>query len=328
MKKTKTENLFCLIEKLVSGKEIYATDRSLQGELGVDRRTLERYIKELEEQFGNRLSITKEEKNGSKITVIRASNPDQQLSKIVAFFLEKESELGWLLQLLYENQKPLIERSAYKDMLAKVFRREKETILFVNPPFENLADQKQNEIFAKLRTAIQHNEYREIEYSYTGDEVLTAKCIKLIHMQNNWYCAVEAEGLRLLRLSFIRSVNYAKDRSSFQKSSVAKYDNYFTKIQNAMTLDQPFETALLKADKEIAIYFAEHMKPFFATQKFLSHKPDGSILFTVGFTQPIEILPFIKNWLPYIEIIEPKSLRDSYEDDLKKALEKIQNDKI
>jgi predicted DNA-binding transcriptional regulator YafY len=39
--------------------------------------------------------------------------------------------------------------------------------------------------------------------------------------------------------------------------------------------------------------------------------------FTLEYTQPLEILPFIKRWLPDVEIISPSSLQDVMIDDLK-----------
>ena len=48
---------------------------------------------------------------------------------------------------------------------------------------------------------------------------------------------------------------------------------------------------------------------------------DGSVIFSIDFTQDMEILPFIKRWLPDIEILEPKSLRDKFKDELKAALD-------
>ena len=63
------------------------------------------------------------------------------------------------------------------------------------------------------------------------------------------------------------------------------------------------------------------MKSFFPSQRFEKALEDGSVAFSIDFTQDIEILPFIKRWLPDIEILEPKSLRDKFKEDLKIALD-------
>ena len=65
----------------------------------------------------------------------------------------------------------------------------------------------------------------------------------------------------------------------------------------------------------------EGMKPFFPTQKFKKKLGDSSVTFSINFTQDMEILPFIKRWLPDIEILEPTDLRQTFKEQLKIALE-------
>ncbi len=81
------------------------------------------------------------------------------------------------------------------------------------------------------------------------------------------------------------------------------------------------QTAHLKASKTIAIYFRASMKPFFPSQKFLQSNDDGSIDFSLSFTQAIEILPFIKQWQPHITILSPQTLKDELIDDLRCSLQ-------
>ena len=55
-------------------------------------------------------------------------------------------------------------------------------------------------------------------------------------------------------------------------------------------------------------------------------EPDGSIIFSLHYTQPIEILPFIKQWIPDLIIVEPSSLRELFENDMKKSLSLVSKD--
>ena len=64
------------------------------------------------------------------------------------------------------------------------------------------------------------------------------------------------------------------------------------------------------------------MKKFFPSQKFISEDENG-VIFTINYTQPLEILPFIKRWLPSMEILEPQELKDELKKDLEIALKKI-----
>ena len=95
-------------------------------------------------------------------------------------------------------------------------------------------------------------------------------------------------------------------------------------LQNAMTLYrvEP-KIATLKASKFIARYFEDGMKKFLSTQKFKEKLEDGSIIFTIKYTQPMEILPLIQKWMPDLTIIEPQELKDEYIKKLNQAIKNL-----
>lgn len=80
--------------------------------------------------------------------------------------------------------------------------------------------------------------------------------------------------------------------------------------------DKPTQTATLKASPKIAKYFKAHMKRHFVSEKFVEESADGSVLFTVEYFQPIEILPLVKKWLPDLKVLSPQCLVDELRDDL------------
>ena len=134
-------------------------------------------------------------------------------------------------------------------------------------------------------------------------------------MEGNWYLAYvdNEDKVRFGRISFMEDVSYASKAESFQPSTVAKQMNFLSNIQNAMTLyNKPKKTARLKARGIAAKYFYEGMKPFLSSQKFEKILDDGSVIFTLEYTQPMEIMPFIQGWLPNIVILEPQELKEQY----------------
>ena len=58
------------------------------------------------------------------------------------------------------------------------------------------------------------------------------------------------------------------------------------------------------------------MKPFFPSQKFIKTNDDGSIDFSIDYTNYMEIAPFIKQWQPDITILSPDTLREKIRKDL------------
>ena len=122
---------------------------------------------------------------------------------------------------------------------------------------------------------------------------------------------------------FGRFSHYEK---KFQKNSVEKYQKYLQNIQNSMTLYgvEPKKAKLL-AKKEIAHYFKKDMKKFLSTQKFIEENDKG-VIFELSYTQPKEILPFIKKWIPNLVIIEPKELKEEFMSELKAMLKEYSKD--
>jgi len=54
------------------------------------------------------------------------------------------------------------------------------------------------------------------------------------------------------------------------------------------------------------------MKKFLPSQTFKKRLDDGSIIFTINYTQELEILPLIQKWLPDLIILKPQELKDAY----------------
>lgn len=331
MKTTTTEkkiiHIFTLMQKLHEGEEIYPQNQRILEELGVDERTLRRYLEDISKLYGHIIVCEKKQKfiNGKKINVYRTINPDTDISKTLRFFLEESNELSWILTLIHENDPSLIKKlsPSDKEILERNVSQDKDIFLFKSNPFENLQN-NHDLIFSQLKTAVKNNEYKTIKYSYTQDETLeNVKCLKLIFTNNNWYLAIETsqETLRLLRIAFIKQVLYATGKSNFQKHTLAKYRHYFETMQNAMSLHGVvLKTAIIKTSPQVSCYFVKDMKPFFVSQKYIETLDDGSIVFSLDYTQPLEIFPFIKRWLPHLEILEPKELKELYVVELTQAL--------
>lgn len=323
----KTLIIFEILKKLVKKREIYPSDAELLDEFGIQERTLRRYIEEIKILFPNSFIIeNKLVKNAKRpMGVLRVSDKNKDIVIVLEYLLKNSDNLGWLITLLNENDPSLLnDLDKYEKEVSKQLQEDSDIFLFKTNPLENLQDEPSKRYLSELRNAVANREYRDIKYKYIGEvENLTdAKCLKIVFTDGNWYLAIEDanENFRLLRVAFI--VSLTKSSKNYQKKILSKYKTYFNKIQNAMSLPSNTpQRALLKASPKVAIYFHKGMKSFFPSQRFEKALEDGSVTFSIDFTQDIEILPFIKRWLPDIEILEPKSLRDKFKEDLKIALD-------
>ena len=284
--------------------------------LGYDKRTLRRYLDDIERLYPHIIKIKKSPTHCYKL---------ESASEIFHTFLSHTEDVSWLLQLIYQSDKNLLSQLAddTKERLENIAKSEKDIFLFQNLPFDELKSEKRKEIFNKLKSATKNSEYRNISYHYNEEVFIKdAQCLKLLFMDSNWYVATASKerGFLLLRMAFITKVEYAT-KESYQPTQLNKYSEYLKSIQNPMTLfGVEIEKAHLLASPRVAKYFKKDMKKFLSSQTFIKENSDGSVEFTLDYTQPLEILPFIKKWLPDVEILSPQSLQDEMIGDLEKYL--------
>ena len=319
--------IFEILKKLVKKQEIYPSDTELLDEFGIQERTLRRYIEEIKILFPNSFIIeNKLVKNAKRpMGVLRVSDKNKDIVIVLEYLLKNSDNLGWLITLLNENDPSLLEDlEKHEKEVYRQLKEDSDIFLFKTNPLENLEDEPSKRYLSELRNAVANREYRDIKYKYIDEveNLIDSKCLKIVFTDGNWYLAIEdnEENFRLLRVAFI--VSLSKSSKNYQSKILDKYKTHFNKIQNAMSLpSEPFQRAVLKASPKVSIYFHKGMKSFFPSQKLNETMSDGSVIFSIDFTQDMEILPFIKRWLPDIEILEPKSLRDKFKDELKAALD-------
>jgi predicted DNA-binding transcriptional regulator YafY len=81
---------------------------------------------------------------------------------------------------------------------------------------------------------------------------------------------------------------------------------------------EPYRVVLEISDT-IAKYFRR--KPLSKTQRIEELREDGSLVISVEITSDMEIIPFVKYWMPHIRVVEPVGIRKSIAEDLHKYLE-------
>lgn len=308
----KSDNLSVVLKLLVEGQKLTATDTDLQDRLETSERNVQRYLKELSNNYDEIVTEVIDRKTYYKII---------KVSDIVNNFLSTSNDMSWLIQLMAESDKRIFSEleEESKERLEKILSSEKDIFLYQNSPFEVFEDAEHKKIFRDLKRAVQNNEYRDIDYEYNNFKPFTAvKCLKLIFMENNWYVAIgtEEDFVIFLRISFIKEVRYS-DKASYQPTQLNRYKEFFETIQNPMTLfGVKKEKAHILVVAKDAKYFKPNMKKLLTSQNFIRKNEDGTVEFTVEYTQSLEVLPFIKKWLPSLKILSPKSLRDELRADL------------
>ena len=203
---------------------------------------------------------------------------------------------------------------------------------------EDIADERLQQHFNDLLEAVEKRLYVKLTLKYPTTKVFNeVRCLKLIFTDNNWYIFFDyideklGRKARFGRISFIKEIKFLKDskysnKNSFQEQELYMYDDFYKSIQNAMTLHgQPKFKATIKAMPRVGQYFDQGMKKFFNSQLYVKKESDGSVIFTVEYTQPLELMPFVQKWMPDLVIVEPQVLQDYYRENLKVMLERQKN---
>ena len=312
MKETKLQRTLFILDEFHkrSDNVLDAYDERLLDECGLSVKQMGRLL----EEIANELDIIENVKIGRKKAY--------KLIKPMDLFVEtfkNSNDISWIFNMAHEG-----DPEVFKE-LEQFTKNTKHVFQFKNTPFEDTASLEEKEIFKTLKRAVKNREYVKITFKGNEDAQDNLKCLKLIFMEGNWYLAyVNAQDtLRFGRISFMEKVEYASKAESFQPTSVKKQMNFLKNIQNSMTLyDKPKKIARLKASSFAAKYFHEDMKPFLSSQKFEKILNDGSVIFTVEYTQPMEVMPFIQSWLPNITILEPQELKEKYTERLRQTINK------
>jgi len=295
---------------LSQDKTLTAYNDALTSRLSLSSKQIGRLLADLELEFDAIIKL-----DGKKRTTYKLIKP---VDLFVETF-EHTDNIDWFFYMAHDADPEIFKA------LEGYTNKNKHVYKFLNKPFEDIEELKSNGVLKKLEVAVKLREYRKIKFRGL-DAIDNLRCLKLLFIDNNWYIATSGEddNVYLSRVSFIEDVLYASNISKFQKSSVKKQMKFIDNhIQNSLTrYDLPIKIATIKVAPEKARYFEKGMKKFLSSQKFKDKLDDGSIIFTLEYTQTIEILPFIQKWLPHLVILEPQELKDEYKSNLQNILEK------
>jgi len=314
--KKKVLALYKLIKLFVERKELTADDPYILNMLECSQRTLERYFKELQDIYGHIITIKRVRKKYYKLVSI---------SDIIEEFIKHSDDISELLQMAREFD-PEILKDLEKSTLKKLATKDNSIFVFRNYTMEGLSDPKVKEYFNYLKGAIKKDKSLNISYKLGKESFFFsgAKPLKLVFINNNWYVAIvyDKKELQLLQLNFITDISKSNLKVKIEYKDLESYLSFLKYIQSALTLyGKAKKVAKIKATPNVAHYFREHMKKLLPSQKFIKECEDGSVIFSLEYTQELEVLPLIQKWLPDLIILSPKELQRAYIKKLQTTLE-------
>lgn len=317
--------LFDMLKRLHQGERLYSQNHELQEAYGLSERQLARDLQTLERVFSHAIVLSKErhEQSYTKRAVMTYYIARKEDISDVLRFMLSHNDLSYVVKLLNDSDPSIALEldGALRRRVEAALREDDEVFLFKSMPFEQMQHPHAKRHITSLKNAVKLREYRTI-YEKGGEVHKDAKCLKIIYMHENWYLAIEnnLEQFMFVRISFIDKVDYSA-KNSYQKVTLNKYKEFFDTFQNAFSLyGVAKKEAIIQASPKVARYFEEGMKPFFTSQRYIKTTPQGCVHFSVEYTQAIEVLPFVKRWLPDLTVVSPSSLRQEMLEDIQHAL--------
>jgi predicted DNA-binding transcriptional regulator YafY len=311
-----TARVLELIKRFNNGQKI--SIEALSNEnlwFGKSEKTIRRDLDVIKEYFPDSYELVKGEKGCYKAITKNAFdnfiNAEFMSLMVQMFNLANKSDLFSNFDL-DENDKKILE-SKIKDS--------KKCYEFKTKPFENF--RSDSILLKELENKIKHQKYINIEYEINGKiNKFEVKPYKIIFINENFYlaCGIEHEKLEfaLYRLSKIKSI---EDTSkTYHKNQ--EIEDFIKDIQTTFSFyrrdyKKHLINVVLEVDKSKAYYFEN--KKYLKSQEE-KKQDDGSLLLTFKVTQEMEIEELVKRWIPFVKVIEPKSLKEKIDSDLKKYL--------
>ena len=293
----KISAIIFILNKLDCGT---VTTKGLAEELNVSTKSIQRYIREIEN------------------AEFPLYNPQKGAYAFAeGFSLQKmllsDTEAG-LLVLLNSFVDSLKNKKIDKSF--DIFRKRILSENADSPFFVKFQTGPKYEITEKTKTiekAIKDNEYLTIESVY-NKKIQNLKPIKIAYFEGFWYliCLVGHKNKVLKynidNIKTITTTNkyfeITKDITKILKESTNIYFEMERKIKVKLSIA-----------KKAAKYFK--VKQYFPLQKITKENKDGSLILECKIAKEEEILPTIFHWLPYVKVIEPKWLDDKIREILK-----------
>ena len=279
-------------------------------------KTIRRDLDVIKEYFPDSYELVKGEKGCYKAITKDAFdnfiNAEFMSLMVQMFNLANKSDLFSNFDL-DDNNKKILE-SKIKDS--------KKYYEFKNKPFETF--KSDSVLLKELESKIKHQKYINIQYDVNGKiNKFEVKPYKIVFINENFYlaCEIESEKLEfaLYRLSKIKSI---EDTSKTYHKNI-EIENFIKDIQTPFPFyrrdyKKHLITVVLEVDKSKAFYFES--KEYLKSQEILKKKDDGNLLIKYKITQEMEIEELIKRWIPYVKVVEPLSLKEKIESELKQYL--------
>lgn len=234
------------------------------------------------------------------------------------------TELYTLKNILQLSEKSSLSlsRGIDKSVKTAILKEELQSVYkFNHKPYEDIYTHKDK--FKTLEDAIKYKKEIKILYVNQGKENIFYLCPhKIIFINENFYLVSNSKKFlyTLSRIALIKKIeftnkyfHYNYDLLEFINQMQTPWAVYRENWKNILI------DVLLLIPKKQAKYFK--LKKFMPSQEIISEDEAGNIKVKFTVTSQNEMDGLIKQWIPYIQVLEPKELKAQYRSVAKKYYE-------
>jgi len=224
-----------------------------------------------------------------------------------------------IMQKLIEGAGNTFSAKANK-LLSKI-KNDSYNPIYAKLDMEDIGD-KLKEV-QELELAITKKKQIKCRYDFEGySKELDLKPLKIANYEGFWYLIALDSRNDILKKYYLKNIKNIQLSDETFKST----DKLNNLLDNSISIwfDQNVEPyrVILHISSEVAKYFKR--KPISKSQITESLYEDGSMNVSVEITSEMEIIPFVKYWIPHIKILEPMRIDEAINDDLKSYLKGLE----
>jgi len=298
MKNLNESNLSKLYNYLQLGGRY--TTLELSEKFSLSTRTIQGYLKELKEKYG----LKKEKKLYYFPENYRHIGDDERVQMSSALMIS-----------LYKNAIPVIQESVLQNF--KHIPKETDAFLF-DIDFQEILNET---YFTQVTHAIIRQ--KAIHFQYTNTKKKTALKnvypLKITNVLSYWYLMgydLEQDKVKTYYFNNIEDLVVSKDESYLSTEQLKKL------LQKSKEMTSPWYSDNIKSVQlRISGGAIVYMKRESSTAFKILKESATSILVEMNYYNDVEVLTFVKKWIPFIEIVDNKELKKRLHESLKNYLQ-------
>lgn len=288
---------------------------------GKSEKTIRRDLDVIKEYFPDNFELVRRGEKGSKGGCYKAVTKD-----VFEKFMDKDA-LAMMVQTFNIAQRNNILESldispSDKRIIQNKIQKSNECYEFISKPYERKKGDEKT--LKELERAISWSRYITILH-HEKDMIIEhlVKPYKIVFINENFYLACENtlhETQDVSKYSIFRINNI---------QSIQMHTKFFTPdrdlldfIKNLQTPFASYKYPFRENQIDVKLHISKEKAKFFKMKKFFpsqneTNNEDGSLLVSYRFTKEMECESFIKSWIPHVRIVEPQTLKEKIENELK-----------